>query len=375
MSTPPAYNIETWYCLNRSTPPLNFYEADDFLNTQVIFTRAKKDEVSNNGFTSIPIPTISHVIIAATKIYTVTQGTLSIVVKSTSSATITVYVQRLSTSSVISTYTLSGSAMASLTLQLSMVASDGYLIILTQYNSTINNTLFIQTGYTGVRLPRNKGYVGNVGYVVPLSTSSLVSVADYKWSARTADFDGWLLCDGRAIYRNAYASLFAIIGTSFGAGDGSTTFNIPDCRGRVGGALSSSRPLGQMVGEETHVLSVSEMPTHDHTGTVSTVGNHTHSASTGNAGGHTHTFQDAYFAENPPGGNVLGSSGGTDYDNGYVYRNGVTDAVGDHTHSVSVASAGSHSHSVTIANMGNGAAHNNLQPTIFMGNLFICAEA
>ncbi len=44
---------------------------------------------------------------------------------------------------------------------------------------------------------------------------------------------GWVLCDGAAISRTTYATLFAAIGTSFGTGDGSTTFNVPDLRGRV----------------------------------------------------------------------------------------------------------------------------------------------
>jgi microcystin-dependent protein len=44
---------------------------------------------------------------------------------------------------------------------------------------------------------------------------------------------GWLLCYGQAVSRSTYSALFAKIGTTYGAGDGSTTFNLPDCRGRV----------------------------------------------------------------------------------------------------------------------------------------------
>ncbi|MFZ5791863.1 MAG: tail fiber protein [Pseudomonadota bacterium] len=80
---------------------------------------------------------------------------------------------------------------------------------------------------------------------------------------------GWLLCDGAAISRTTYASLFAVTGTIYGAGDGSTTFNIPDLRGRapIGagtGAGLTARSLGQLVGEETHVLTTNEMPSHTH---------------------------------------------------------------------------------------------------------------
>lgn len=52
-------------------------------------------------------------------------------------------------------------------------------------------------------------------------------------TAATAAPSGWLLCDGSAINRSAYAALFTAIGTTYGAGDGSLTFNIPDARGRV----------------------------------------------------------------------------------------------------------------------------------------------
>ncbi len=51
--------------------------------------------------------------------------------------------------------------------------------------------------------------------------------------AGTSSPAGWMLCYGQAVSRSTYSSLFAAIGTSFGAGDGSTTFNLPDCRGRV----------------------------------------------------------------------------------------------------------------------------------------------
>jgi len=57
---------------------------------------------------------------------------------------------------------------------------------------------------------------------------------------------GWLLCDGAAISRSAYTNLFAITGTAFGSGDGSTTFNIPDYRGVFPkGAGTTNRPLGK----------------------------------------------------------------------------------------------------------------------------------
>ena len=92
--------------------------------------------------------------------------------------------------------------------------------------------------------------------------------------------DGFRLCDGQAISRTTYAALFAVIGTAFGAGDGSTSFRLPDLRGRVlagkdnlGGTPAnrltsaggfSSNNIGETAGGETHTLTVAQMPTHDH---------------------------------------------------------------------------------------------------------------
>lgn len=96
--------------------------------------------------------------------------------------------------------------------------------------------------------------------------------------------EGWLLCYGQAISRTTYADLFEAIGTVFGVGDGSTTFNIPDARGRViagqddmGGSSANrlTNPasttggidgdvLGGTGGLETHVLTVAQLATHSH---------------------------------------------------------------------------------------------------------------
>lgn len=80
----------------------------------------------------------------------------------------------------------------------------------------------------------------------------------------TSDPTYWLICDGRAISRTAYADLFAVIGTTYGSGNGSTTFNIPDLRGNVAVGASATYDLGDTGGEAEHTLTIDEMPSHKH---------------------------------------------------------------------------------------------------------------
>lgn len=74
----------------------------------------------------------------------------------------------------------------------------------------------------------------------------------------------WVLCDGRAISRTEYAKLFQIIGTTYGSGDGSNTFNVPDMRDRFAVGAGDSYSLNDKGGADTVTLSTDEIPAHNH---------------------------------------------------------------------------------------------------------------
>lgn len=93
---------------------------------------------------------------------------------------------------------------------------------------------------------------------------------------------GWLICDGSAVSRTTYADLFEVIGTTFGSGDGSTTFNLPDLRGRVAVGVDSDANLGYRQGYKSKALTEAQIPKHRHL--IAT--NYTSSAE------HTHSGHD-----------------------------------------------------------------------------------
>lgn len=156
--------------------------------------------------------------------------------------------------------------------------------------------------------------------------------------------DGWLLCHGQAVSRTTYADLFIAIGTAYGTGDGSTTFNLPDLRGRVAagrddmggtdagrlaGSVANRTTLGGAGGAATHALAISEMPAHSH-GV--------------NDPGHAHSYGAGQV---PSAFTPRGTNGdGTNFNN---------------NPSTNAAFSG-----ISIQNAGGGSAHNNTQPTLIL---------
>ena len=124
----------------------------------------------------------------------------------------------------------------------------------------------------------------------------------------------WTVCDGRAISRSTYSALFNLIGTKFGSGNGSSTFNLPDLRNRF--LIGSSSDSGSNIEGTTNRTGGSkdaEVIVHNHT--LTAVGDHNHTVTVDSGGSHGHTI--------------------------------TVDSGGSHGHTITVDNGGSHNHSIT----------------------------
>jgi len=99
---------------------------------------------------------------------------------------------------------------------------------------------------TGILYLKTSGS-GNTGWSPTATSSTIVPVGTVIESARSSAPTNYLECDGSALSRTTYATLFSAIGTTYGVGDGSTTFNIPDRRGNVGRGAGTSSGYTQNV--------------------------------------------------------------------------------------------------------------------------------
>lgn len=212
--------------------------------------------------------------------------------------------------------------------------------------------------------PSDNEYVKNIPAAIRSKGEDVLALARVPAGmvmhfAGTVAPSGWLVCDGSAVARADYADLFSAIGTVYGAGDGSTTFNLPDLRGEFlrgldsGRGVDADRALGSAQGEayksHTHTGSSSNTGSHTHTGsvTVNSGGAHTHTVSgtAASNGAHTHTVPFGSYAG---GGSTYNSP--DDYTN-TVWKNVPTTSNGAHTHTVSgsAASNGAHTHTGSVS--------------------------
>lgn len=166
---------------------------------------------------------------------------------------------------------------------------------------------------------------------------SLPIMGEIKMYSGTTAPKGWMFCDGAAISRTTYAKLFSVIGTKYGAGDGSTTFALPNLQGRVPIGVSSSHALASIGGAETHTLTTAQIPAHTHgsktlTGSI----NLRYGSVTGGVGG------------------IIGSTD-TTWSGSHAIVSMTTQSNPKY-HTVKVTATHEHT------SVGSGSAHNNMQP-------------
>lgn len=234
------------------------------------------------------------------------------------------------------------------------------------------------------------------GYYGSPSAVPIGAVLDY--AGTTAPNSNFALTYGQAISRTTYAGLFAQVGTTFGSGDGTTTFNLPDAQGRaifgksnmsgsdsgritVAGGNFDGTVLGGSGGLQNHTLTTSEMPVHTPAGNIAPLTasgltgannqNHVHVGTTDSAGDHTHTVNDATSKIGTfTGGGSNGWGGNTPV---------ATSTAGAHTHTFTTGNQSiAHDHFFTtnpftpIFNgtpIGSGNAHTILPPAIILSKI------
>lgn len=175
--------------------------------------------------------------------------------------------------------------------------------------------------------------------------------------------EGYLVCDGSAVSRDDYAALFDVIGTTYGSGDGSTTFNLPNLVGKLSMGFSQSYPVGSSGGDATVTLSVNELASHSHDVPAHGHGNDL-SISTPKL---THTVTQPMFQYN-----VCNGGNSTMYSSGRAHYTSVTSAAMTRSTNMSITDHASAdctmSGGVTDApafdteSAGSGLGHNNMMP-------------
>jgi microcystin-dependent protein len=224
--------------------------------------------------------------------------------------------------------------------------------------------------------PTTALYVKTTGVTFSVGWSTIGAVPTgtiQPFGGTAAPSTDWLICDGTAVSRTFYAALFAVIGTAFGGGDGSTTFNLPDLRGRVpaGFALSGGHGDVSAIGNNEGSTLANRRPKHPHSttlgfsGTAGTTGtdsvDHTHSGNTGGESAtHTHGVTDPGHSHGVP----TYSTGGTDAGDTTQFGNSFVASLFTDTRSTGISlgtESASHTHAFTSG--GRSATHtHNITP-------------
>jgi len=216
-----------------------------------------------------------------------------------------------------------------------------------------------------------QGNTGAMGDGLPVGTV-------YAYTSTTAPA-GSMLCDGSQISRTLYPAAFAVIGTQFGSGDGSTTFNLPDLRSRFvlgsgQGSGLTSRIIASTGGEENHVLVVAELASHTHGGVdhLHDLQNHYHYCSgvdhLHGLGGHSHscgqpasinygTTSPGYAFYQCTGGNTGGPNAGS---------NASDRSLAFNSNGPSPNNTGAADRSLITSATGSGTGHNTIPPYVVL---------
>jgi microcystin-dependent protein len=226
-----------------------------------------------------------------------------------------------------------------------------------QAGNQASNQLAAAGGGTGLSSPGTSGNVltsNGTGWVS--STPTYVPTGGMMmWGTASAP-TGYLLCNGAAVSRSTYSALFAVIGTAFGAGDGSTTFTLPDFRNNfpVGaGSLYSANSTGGS-------KDVTSVFAHTHTGTTDSNGAHQHLvvASVGNTGA-----PSPGTGPTVDGSNSVSAFGWSANSESYILAGTSGPNAG------LSSSAGAHTHTFTTGSTGSSGTNANLPP--YLGVYFI----
>lgn len=225
-----------------------------------------------------------------------------------------------------------------------------------QAGNQASNQLSALGGGTGLSSPGTSGNVltsNGTGWVS--STPTYVPTGGMMmWGTASAP-TGYLLCNGSAVSRSTYSALFAVIGTAFGSGDGSTTFNLPDFRDRfpVGAGTTYS---ANSTGGSKDAITVA----HTHTGTTDSNGAHQHLvvASVGNTGA-----PSPGTGPTVDGSNSVSAFGWSANSESYILAGTSGPNAG------LSSSAGAHTHTFTTGSTGSSGTNANLPP--YLGVYFI----
>lgn len=217
---------------------------------------------------------------------------------------------------------------------------------------TTGNYMSNVSAGTGISITHTPSEGSTATIAVDTSYSGFVPTGTvFQYSGNTAP-SGYLICDGAAISRTTYATLFGVIGTRYGVGDGATTFNLPSMASKVPQGITTGVPSG------TTITTSAESATHTHTITTGIQSaNHTHNGTSGGvSAGHNHTISTSNANANHSHNQNWTVGTGNDNNNhthGYQKSNGSNAAAT----SDGVSTGHTHTWNANLTTAGDGAAH------------------